>query len=56
MQKLLTYQELSEYLAVSKRYLQKLVQRKEIPVVKLGRSVRFNLNAIDKWLNKKGVA
>jgi uncharacterized protein len=43
-------EELADYLQVSRAYLYKEVQAGQIPAVKLGRSWRFDRDAIDRWL------
>lgn len=47
---ILTIQELSIYLKISKSTLYKLVREGEIPCQKVGRHWRFHKDAIDKWL------
>ncbi len=53
--RLLCVAELAEYLAVSKDFVYSLTYRKQIPFVKIGRAVRFNKAAIDRWLEKSSV-
>lgn len=43
------------YLALSTSYLSKLVSRRRIPFIKLGRLVRFDRNALDKWASRRQV-
>jgi len=47
---ILTIQELSNYLKISKSTLYKLVREDKIPGQKVGRHWRFHRDAIDKWL------
>ena len=49
--KLFTLQELAQYLHVSKQWIYKAVQHKEIPYCKVGRSTRFLKSDIDTWLH-----
>jgi excisionase family DNA binding protein len=49
---LMTYQELAEATGISKRRLEKFVSGRTIPFVKIGRSVRFEKDAVAKWLRK----
>jgi len=46
----LTIDELSAYLKISKSTLYKLVRERKIPAQKVGRHWRFHKEAIDKWL------
>lgn len=48
----LTIDELSDYLRISKSTLYKLVREGKIPAQKVGRHWRFSRAAIDKWLAK----
>lgn len=43
------------YLSVSTNTLRSWVWRKEIPYFKIGRLVRFDLRAIESWLQDKRV-
>lgn len=47
---ILTIEELSEYLRISKSTLYKLVREGKIPSQKVGRHWRFSKVAIDKWM------
>jgi excisionase family DNA binding protein len=46
----LTIEDLSEYLKISKSTLYKLVREGNIPCQKIGRHWRFRKEAIDRWL------
>lgn len=46
----LTIDELSAYLRISKSTLYKLVRQRKIPSQKIGRHWRFHRLAIDGWL------
>lgn len=46
----LTIDDLSTYLKISKSTLYKLVRENKIPCQKIGRRWRFRKNAIDRWL------
>lgn len=48
---ILTFDELVEYLRVSKSTLYKLVQNKKIPGKKVGKRWRFHRATIDRWLS-----
>jgi excisionase family DNA binding protein len=46
----LTIDDLSEYLKISKSTLYKLAQEGAMPGQKVGRHWRFHRDAVDKWL------
>lgn len=46
---ILTIDELSAYLKISKSTLYKLVRENKIPAKKIGRNWRFQKHAIDNW-------
>jgi excisionase family DNA binding protein len=48
----LTLEELSAYLRISKSTLYKLVREGKIPSQKIGRNWRFRKEAIDRWLEE----
>lgn len=48
---LLTLDELSEYLKVSKSSLYKLVQAGKVPGTKIGKHWRFRKSTIDQWID-----
>lgn len=49
---LLTRVEMAEYLSISERKLSTMVELKQIPVVRLGRCIRFKLSEVDKVLKE----
>lgn len=52
----LTIDELSKYLKVSKSTLYKLAQEGNVPAQKVGKHWRFHKDAVDRWLKKEGPA
>ena len=48
----LTIEELSAYLKISKSTLYKLVREGKIPSQKVGRHWRFHKTTIDRWLDR----
>lgn len=52
----LTIDELSAYLKVSKSTLYKVVREGKIPSQKVGRHWRFHKEAIDRWLEETRVS
>lgn len=53
MENLLTVDELSEKLKVSKVWLYKLVREKRIPFYRVEKCVRFSPLEIQKWLEER---
>jgi len=47
--------ELSEYLSLPIGSLYQMTSRKQIPYVKIGRLLKFDIKDLDKWLEKKKV-
>lgn len=50
----MTIDELSEYLRISRSTLYKLAQEGRVPCKKVGRHWRFRKRAIDRWLEQGG--
>ena len=53
MKKLIGVKELAEYLDVKENTIYGWVYTKQIPYYKLGRLVKFDVEEIDRWLEKK---
>lgn len=54
--KLMTSRDAAKYLCISERKLWSMTQAGEIPVVRLGRAVRYDINDLDSFIQKaKGV-
>jgi len=53
--KLLTFEDLTEVLSVSRRTAIRLRDNGSIPAVKIGRSVRFRLSDIQAFIERGGV-
>jgi excisionase family DNA binding protein len=53
--KLLSVQEIAEYINTTPQYIYKMVHYKKIPHIKLGKKLLFELKIINEWLNKKRV-
>lgn len=51
--RVLTIEELGEYLKIAKSTLYKLAQEGKIPGQKVGRHWRFRKDAIDRWLEAR---
>jgi len=51
MSEVLTTRELAEYLRLSERSIYRLLERGEIPAVKVGGQWRFRKRAVDEWLD-----
>jgi excisionase family DNA binding protein len=52
---LLTVEQISKWLGVSKRTIANLTARRKIPFVKVGRCVRFKLRDVEKAIEKMTV-
>lgn len=50
---LLTAKEAAQSLAISERTLWELTRRGEIPRLKIGASVRYDLRDLQAWIDKK---
>jgi excisionase family DNA binding protein len=50
---LLDYRQLSKQLSVSESHLRRLVMRRMIPFIKIGRLVRFRAEDIAAWLEER---
>lgn len=55
MNEFLTVDELAQRLRVSERTIQRIVRRKEISAIRIGRQWRFRREWIDEWLAKNTV-
>jgi len=49
--KFLTVEETAELLQVSRRTLQRMIHRKDLPAFKVGGQWRIHENALAKWLD-----
>ena len=53
--KLLNIKELSDYLKIPANTLYSWVSQKRIPHIKVGRLNRFDIEAINKWIEENSV-
>ena len=54
MTKFLTSEQVCEWLNIERTYLSRLINEKQLPVIKLGqRSLRFDEIEINKWLENR---
>jgi excisionase family DNA binding protein len=51
MEKLLTVDELADFLQFKKQSIYNLVHNRKIPVVRVGNKLRFKISDIEKYLN-----
>lgn len=49
----LTVDELAEYLNVKHSTIRNLVFRKELRPIRVGRLLRFDMNEIERWIEKR---
>jgi excisionase family DNA binding protein len=52
---LLTRQQVAERLGVSPRHVYRLIYEYELPVVHVGKQLRFEPTAIDRWVRDRQV-
>ncbi len=52
MEELLTLEELAGYLRVTEKTIYRLLDKRSIPAIKVGRQWRFDKTAIDTWLRQ----
>lgn len=53
LQTMLTAKDVSKRLNVSVRYAYELMQRNDLPTVRMGRSVRVEECDLENWINKQ---
>lgn len=53
---LLNYQQASKYLGISEPYLKKLKNRNNVPFVEIGKSVRFRIASLNRWIQQREVS
>ena len=53
MEKIYTVPEVARYLKLSQSKVYNLVQRNEIPHIKIGRNVRIKESDLDRWLDEQ---
>ncbi len=51
----ITVEELAERLKVNPRTIQRIIQRKELPALRVGRQWRFKREWVSEWLEKRTV-
>jgi excisionase family DNA binding protein len=51
--RLMTAQEVAEYIGTTHLNVYQMVSKRGIPFVKIGRSVRFDLLDIDPWIERQ---
>lgn len=52
MKTILDLKEISNYLNISESKIRKLVKERKIPFFRIGNRLRFNLQEINKWVEK----
>jgi excisionase family DNA binding protein len=50
MERVLTLEEVAQYLRVHPSTVYRLLKKKELPAFKMGSDWRFNVESIDRWL------
>ena len=46
----LTIEELAALLKVSPRTIRRIIKRRELPVIRIGRQLRFRRGSVNEWL------
>ena len=54
--RLIDIKELEQYIGVSRNTIYSWIWLKQIPYVKAGKLVRFDLKSIDEWIQDRAVA
>jgi excisionase family DNA binding protein len=52
MNKVLTLEELADYLRVHPSTIYRLLRKNQLPAFKVGSDWRFNLDSVDKWIDQ----
>ena len=55
MDEIMTVPEVAKYLKISKAKIYYLIQRQQIPHIKIGRNVRVRESDLEKWLMKQTI-
>jgi len=53
VKQLMTFKEAKDFLNSTESWLRDKILKKQIPYIKLGRLIRFNKEALEKWLESK---
>lgn len=53
MQELLNVKEVAEILGVSPRYIYTLIELERIPIVRIGRLIRFRIQDVHVWIQQR---
>jgi len=53
---ILTIEELAELLKVSTRTIRRIIRRRELPYIRIGRQLRFRRGDVDAWLESSTIA
>lgn len=54
--RLLTAQEAAEYIGRTPEAVQKMAQRGELPTVRAGRRVHYDIRALDRWIEENSIS
>lgn len=55
MRRLIPIQQAAEYTGLSRHTLYAMVSQRRVPYVKVGRLVKFDVELLDKWIDKSTV-
>lgn len=51
--RLLRVTEVAQLLGISRSYAYEMVQRRQLPALRLGRAIRVPLGALERWLEER---
>ena len=51
----MTLEEVANYLRVNKKTIYRMIDKRAIPTVKVGRQWRFSKNSVDAWLSQNSI-
>ena len=51
----LTVGQAAEYLSVTEAALRAMIRRRDIPFIRMGRRIRFDVNVLDRWMRNQQI-
>lgn len=53
--RLLSIAEASVYMGISKRTLHRMIQRHQVPFLRIGRLVKLDIHQLEKWISRQSI-
>ena len=53
LEEILTADEASEHLKISRSHIIKMAREKRVPATKIGKDYRFTRNSLNRWINER---